>query len=425
MYQAVLQAVRDNASALATSQSNLRGKISACRDPSGNTIDIDQNIPDAEYTISDLDVGIRTLVTFVESIDGNELGIIVPRSAIEALSTRLNELKSQVDGVSGIFDNVAQQGGPKSIDRATFMIVANQNDAQHSLLKSLRRMFTQLDAALVAWFQLRAILKNPKMNEFSRMLGGISEWEVELSKSSESNVRLNQLMESERAKISDLFSQVSSEREEVGRLLRETQNDRKTLNEYSAEGTESISSMRATHNETSTLQNAVAEYKSNFQRFDDQLKSREEKFQKENDELERIHGVLSAHDAEIKRLTNEAEGMLRGATNAGLAASFSTLQSKINSELRLARWSFYFSIVFLVILSTPIALYVFPGLNSVISALIGIDTSVLLPKSAANHTTSDVIAQVAARALLLVPGIWLVRFTSARHERLFRLREHW
>ena len=30
-----------------------------------------------------------------------------------------------------------------------------------------------------------------------------------------------------------------------------------------------------------------------------------------------------------------------------------------------------------------------------------------------------------ARALLLIPGIWLVRFTAARHERLFRLREHY
>lgn len=109
----------------------------------------------------------------------------------------------------------------------------------------------------------------------------------------------------------------------------------------------------------------------------------------------------------------------------GLAASFSALQEKINGELKWARSSFYFSIFFLVVLSMPIAIYVFPGLQLVIKSLSGVDASVLLPKGVENHATTDVIAQVLARALLLIPGIWLVRFSSARHERLFRLREHY
>jgi hypothetical protein len=107
-----------------------------------------------------------------------------------------------------------------------------------------------------------------------------------------------------------------------------------------------------------------------------------------------------------------------------LAASFSALQDKINSELTWARFGFYFSILLLVALSAPIALYVFPGAHELFKYLTGWDPGPLVPKSDAQKAP-EVIAQVLARALLLIPGIWLVRFTGARHERLFRLREHY
>ncbi|MCK1600820.1 hypothetical protein IVB02_05140 [Bradyrhizobium sp. 166] len=83
------------------------------------------------------------------------------------------------------------------------------------------------------------------------------------------------------------------------------------------------------------------------------------------------------------------------------------------------------SITLLIVLTLPIAIYVFPGLQILLKQITGMSFDPLLPKSMADHTPFETIAQIAARALLLVPGIWLVRFTAARHERLFRLREHY
>lgn len=425
MHEAIFQAIRDNAKQLAEAAQKLKDAIKENRDPNGSSINVSQAIPETDYSLSDIDVGIASLVSFVEALQSEEQGIIIPRSLLDNLSNAILNLKNQIDGTTNIFTNVTQsQGGIKSIDAGALIITA-QNDTQHSLAKPIRKTFANLDAALAAWFQLRVILKSPRLGEFGRMLTGLSSQQSDLSRLVETNVKLSKTVKDEQKKIADILAQASDERSEVARLLNEAQNDRKTLSEYSAEATEKVASIRTTHQEASALQGSVTEYQANFSRFDEQLKAREEKFQAENAELESIHARLGAKEKEIKRLLAESEGMLRGATNAGLAASFSALQSKINSELRWARYSFYFSIFVLAVLSLPIAFYVFPGLQVLLKSLTGIDPNILTPKNTELHSTWDVMAQVAARALLLIPGIWLVRFTGSRHERLFRLREHY
>lgn len=257
------------------------------------------------------------------------------------------------------------------------------------------------------------------------MIASLSAQQSNLSKLIEDNFRQSRAIGEEQKKIAEMLTQGQAERSEIGRLMQEAQNDRKTLNEYAAEGTEKIAQVRTTNEDASKLDAIVKDYQASFQRFDDQLKGREERFFRENEELSAIHVRLGEGERKIEGLILQSEGMLRGATNVGLAASFSSLQSRINAELKWARVSFYFSIAFLVLLSVPIALYVFPGLQAVLKALTGIEPGILVPAGSEKHTTPEVIAQVAARALLLIPGIWLVRFTSARHERLFRLREHY
>jgi hypothetical protein len=174
------------------------------------------------------------------------------------------------------------------------------------------------------------------------------------------------------------------------------------------------------------LQVAVANYQAQFDAFDKDLTARTKRFEDETAEYAVIRDRLVAQETTAKNLTDESESLLRGATNVGLASSFSKLQTQIEKELTWARWGFYVSIFFLVVLSIPIALYVFPAPLQVLLKSLGLNVDLALPKSnIETHGTTEVLAQIAARALLLVPGIWLVRFSGARHERLFRLREHY
>jgi hypothetical protein len=187
----------------------------------------------------------------------------------------------------------------------------------------------------------------------------------------------------------------------------------------------SASAIRTAQSDAAALTTATSDYQAQFKKFDEQLTGREHRFTQENEELDRLKKDLAERSSEIETLIGQSEGMLRGATNVGLAAGFSDLQGKINNELTSARRSFYVSISILLVLSFPIALYVFPFANEFLKSILGLDTSAVVPRAAAGANTPEVIAQVLARALLLVPGIWLVRFAAARHERLFRLREHY
>ncbi len=424
MHETILQTIYANGLALSDSQKAFQKAIEENRDSQGNGIDISLTVPETDYSLSDIDAAIIFFLSFIKNIDTSEQSIVTPRSYLENLATKITELKNQIDAVRTALEAIKTQGGIKTVDKKNFVITA-QNGNQTNVVKHIRRIYSLLDSALAAWFQLRLVINSPRLAEFGGMLDAVAARQTDVSRLVDENVKLGKIVGDEQKKISNLFSQANSERDEVGRLLKESQNDRKSLSEYAAEGAQKIAAVQTSHQEATALAASVNEYKANFKRFDDQLKSREEKFVKENADLDTIHKRLNSDEDEIKRLTSEAEGMLRGATTVGLASSFSSLQEKINSELKWARYSFYFSILMLMILSLPIALYVFPGLQLFLKAATGIDVSILVPKGIESHTTPDIVAQVLARALLLIPGIWLVRFTGARHERLFRLREHY
>jgi hypothetical protein len=74
----------------------------------------------------------------------------------------------------------------------------------------------------------------------------------------------------------------------------------------------------------------------------------------------------------------------------------------------------------------PIAFYVVP--RELIIALWPSslpDVSKLIGSAPSKNSVEEIVGQILARALLVIPGLMLVRFASSRHERLFRLREHY
>jgi hypothetical protein len=116
--------------------------------------------------------------------------------------------------------------------------------------------------------------------------------------------------------------------------------------------------------------------------------------------------------------------MLKGATNAGLASSYSQKQIAIDRELRKARYAYYFSVGLLVFLTLPIFIYSFPReyVTEFFKLTFGIDLPPILIGEA-TQTNYEHMANLIARLVLLIPGFLFLRFASSRHERLFRLRE--
>jgi hypothetical protein len=270
------------------------------------------------------------------------------------------------------------------------------------------------------------VFQTPRLAEFSKYVSEFEGSRDQVMEAVNSVVNIRQNAELRIADINALHEMAQSSLNELQRTGVEGQTDRKTIAEYAAEATNRLAEVKAAEERATALQVTVANYQAQFDAFDKELTARNKRFEDETAEYAVIRDRLVAQEATAKNLTDESESLLRGATNVGLASSFSKLQSQIEKELTWARWGFYLSIFLLVVLSIPIALYVFPAPLQILLKSLGLNVDLALPKSnIETHRTTEVLAQIAARALLLVPGIWLVRFSGARHERLFRLREHY
>ncbi|WP_460452079.1 hypothetical protein [Alsobacter sp. SYSU BS001988] len=126
--------------------------------------------------------------------------------------------------------------------------------------------------------------------------------------------------------------------------------------------------------------------------------------------------------AEIDRINKAASDMLSGATNAGLAGAFSIREREISKELIKAELSFYASIVVLTVLGIPILAHVIPP---TLLEHIGLKAYNAVIDIHSKRPDLEVALSIATRFLILIPGIWLVRTTGRRYDRLFRLREHY
>lgn len=416
MHNAIVEEIRNATDGLLQSNDELKNAIVSSGHFEANDI-----IPGTDYSATELNYGIATLCNFASGIDIKDSGPFIPRSFLEALLARLKEIQTQCLEVTSAFEN---NGGIKSWNSETFVAVY-RNDSQQNFSKSLRNLYGRVDAAFAAWYQLRTVLRTPKISEFGRLAAQLQERNSLLSTLDTEIAEKRDAIKNNLDKSQTNLDSSSAAATEINRLLKDTESSRKTISEYLAEATTKTSDIKSIEERASALDSAVAEYQTTFDTFDEELENRTKRFDQENAKLDEIHKSLDSGRNEIKRLIDESEGLLRGATNVGLAASFSALQTKIAKELGWSRFSFYVSIGFLIVLSLPIALYVFPGLQALASAL-GIDVAIVLPKGViGEHSTPDTLAQIAARALLLIPGIWLVRFAGARHERLFRLREQY
>ncbi|WOH85034.1 hypothetical protein RX327_18755 [Bradyrhizobium sp. BEA-2-5] len=200
---------------------------------------------------------------------------------------------------------------------------------------------------------------------------------------------------------------------------------RRTASEYLAEATTKLEGIRKVSSDATSLTDAINEYQTEFDRFQTQLDDRTRKFTDGTQELNDLIQRLSDRESTIDQLIARSEAMLVGATNAGLAGSLSKRLTEITREVSRARIAYYFSIFLLICATAPIAFDVIPRellgpiLKKLSAGFIEIATS------GEKGSQSDLIGHVIARALLLVPALLLVRFAAARHERLFRLREHY
>jgi hypothetical protein len=169
--------------------------------------------------------------------------------------------------------------------------------------------------------------------------------------------------------------------------------------------------IRETTTQAENLAALVDKYQAKYSAFDTELDKRLALFTQFEEANKAAQEQNQLREKEIDRLVREANQMLQGATNAGLAKAFNDASVKYGNEADDAKKGFYWSIMFLVSTVLPLASYIFP--------IPYLDT---VSDSTSNGVT---LGGVLSRIVFLLPGVWLTSFTALRYSSLFQLHREY
>lgn len=425
MRQEATKTLIENAAKLMSSASNLLQTFSESNSSGGNIFDVSKFIPGSDLSYSDFFSRVTIICETISKFDSSKNLLLVPIGYLSSLNSALQGTESQIQNIEANFRNEKSYGGFESFNHESFAL-SFKNGQSINLHSAFRSLVDNSDQVLEHFFKVLSIVR-PTRSSFAFQAASTTLSEIV-------STAMNEVHEagSLRKQLEDTLKEIKASAEtantsntEITRLLGEATAQRKTLNEYLAEATERRAKIDTVHTAASALEASVNDYKEKFDLFEEKLEERNSKFRMGAEMQNKLFERFVEKEAHVDQIVQKSEDMLKGATVAGLASSFSDAHSKLDDQLFWARISFYFGIFILFISAIPLVIYVF---LPIIAPMIKAWFPELLEVSAVydqNVTGWQYLGQVLARFVILLPAAWFVSFSAIRHSSLFRLREHY
>ncbi len=423
MYEKIIGEIQEQANRLTELQRSSIDALQNLRNQTGNVIGLGAAISDGDRSVSDLDTLTSTLIKFCEGLTGKNFAF-VPRSWLIDFTEAIKNTANSFDNLRASIASIdAQHGGMAAVDPATFTITTKSGTTV-DIRKVLSNISLNVDKAFEGYFRLRSAISAPRLSEFGELFGIFSTRRAQLDSLSKELAALVDRGVEDAKVLKAASDAVKGTQVEVARLREEAEKDRKSSGENAGESAQRLEAIRAVQKSADELNALVTNYQASFTQFQNQLDTRNQTYEKQKAAFDSLKANLNSKDKDVARLISQAEDMLKGATNAGLAGSFSQKQTSTDSELRKARFVYYVSILLLALLTLPIFLYSLPRefvaeawkliFHTEVPALVSAPTS---------RTFEEHVISLIGRAVFLIPGLLFVRFASVRHAQLFRLRE--
>lgn len=417
---AALEEILDIRDTLAELWPNMMAELESARGSNGSTFDFSKKIPQVNRSLGELDQRVIGLLDLLKSFEKIDNVLLLPTPSVNGLRDNLNQILSSTMELVAQLGNIPSNDGFGEINPENFRFLSANGSIDVQLGKPYANQIDgAIDGALNCYYPMFFVGEGKGFDEFSSAyseFGRVLEAARQARKELEDFRKTGEGVLSEASQIRDqigtTLSEAQAQRDEAQRLTEEAEKDRKNISEYTAEVTERLASVRETASKSEQLKNTVEGYQSQFDNFERQLKDREERIGKGNEEENRLINSLQGKEEETDRLIKMSESMLKGATVAGLASSFGEIRDNLASELESARRIFYFSILVLFATIVPLLLLLVPSFD---------------PFATPEQTKDPAgfIAHAAVRLLLLLPAAWFAKFAAARHAVLFRLKEHY
>ena len=383
----------------------------------GTQFDLSVSAPNIDRSLAEIDSRIVSICELTGSIPPDTDDILIPKSVLTPLAKPLANITNQYQAIIDHLSNIESNGGPGNLDPAalTFQSANGQITLQAEPL--FQTIWNASENLLGPLLQLLSIVGKVGQPEFSSAARAFTQALERLHSNSAKVGEVLRNAVGERAAVQKALEESKVLQTEIGRLKEESEKDRKTLAEYESEGTQKTTAIRTTSEQAEQLKKTVDSYQASFNNFQSQLAAREKSLKEGTERQNKFLASITEIQQKITELNEKAEGMLSGATVAGLASAYGNMRKELSDELRFARWAFYGSILLLIVSAIPLAVYVIPGLSLLFSLPTG--------EPAQTAEPTELLLQILGRAILLLPAAWLTKFAASRHAALFRLKEHY
>lgn len=372
---------------------------------------------------------------FADKFRNSKHFLMVPNNRITQLKQRIDETQQYLDALGNQFRQTIKRGGGWQEFNYDNFHLQTINGQSHDFRASFKSFSDSTEMLLEAFYSVLLVLMPTRSSHSfqaaAKALSSLVESSSEqIHKLHEENKALKQAVAAASSQVSAAEAQAGKAKqaaEETIRTRDEGAKDRKTIGEYLADATEKKTAIETVHTGASSLKDEVEGYTEKFKSFDRQLENRNEDFEQGKEKQKELFASFKQQERSVASLIESSESMLKGATVAGLASSFSNAHTKLGNQLFWARVSFYVGISFLFLSALPLMLYLFlPILAPLMQTRYPELASVVLALDTQREMSGwQYLGQVLARVIILLPAAWLVSFSAIRHSSLFRLREHY
>ncbi|KZK79991.1 hypothetical protein PsAD13_04983 [Pseudovibrio sp. Ad13] len=428
MRKTQIEEISLGAADLASSATDLLGYFNSSTESGSVYFNVKKNIHGTDISYADCLSRVVVVADISETFGKSNHSLLVPLPRILQLKQAIDGSKQHLDTLANQFRQIVQGGGGVGSFNYDNFHLQTVNGQNHDFRAFFKNFCDTTESLLEAFFSILVVLR-PSKATFSFQAAANALSSLVQSSSEEIEKLRTENMELKKA-VADALTKASDTRtawEEAVRLKDESAKERKTIGEYLADATEKKASIDSIQYLASSLEDEVTQYQNNFDGFDKRLKARNADFEEGNQIQRQLFERFQEQEQSVTDLINQSEGMLKGATVAGLASSFSTAHEELGRQLLWARISFYIGIFFLFISAVPLMVYVFlPILVPFLQGSFPELASIASTNSPQTEVTGwQYLGQVMARFIILLPAAWFVSFSAIRHSSLFRLREHY
>jgi len=363
---------------------------------------------------------------YINSITNASEADAAPARALKRINALINESIVTLEDPINKTQGFADAGGVKMIDNETLTISSNDDVIRIDVAAIFRTLFEKLDNVIYEFSIISYFFKTNDEGSFHSRRRQVDRIVANTEKEAQKvKVTREQLSETNKV-LQTLIRQVNENLNEITGVRKKVEDASDTihekyteLDERSQEGDTQLEAISKLIEKATALRAEVDSYNTFLSDYKTNLSNTSERVSELESQLTNNLDTHSVHDAEIKRLRDDAEGMLTGATVVGLASHFEKIRNDLDKKLTGARWAVYCSVLLLFLSVMPIFLYaIAPWVtwNDDVAARVA---------QYANGDFVHSIMSLGMRSVLLVPAIWFATFAARRHDKLFRLKEHY